>query len=153
MKDLYPSEVRERVLADHGVLRHLIDRLEVLARRVLQGRSSVADELREQARVLDSKLREHMALEEEILVPALLEADGWGPERVARFHEEHRRQREIMDGVWLSEPGDRRSLAEFALIARGFAEMLRDDMEEEERISLNERVLRDDPIEVFQETD
>ena len=151
--ELYPSEVRERVLADHSTLHAMMDRLEVLARKVLQGRTSMAEELRKQARLLDRRLREHMELEERILVPALREADGWGPERVARFHDEHRRQRDIMDGVALPDGIPPRTVEQFALIAWGFVQLLRDDIHEEERISLNEDVLRDDLVHPFVETD
>ena len=138
-----PSEVRERILADHVVLRRMLERLEVRARRLLQRRNRQHPGLYEELRVLHERLREHFELEERILVPALRATDAWGPERVAQFHEEHTRQRDIMDGF--SHGGERPSV-ELALMAWGFVRLMLEDMAEEEKISLNERVLRDDPI-------
>ena len=145
-----PSEVRERILADHVVLRRMLERLEVRARRLLQRRDRQHPGLYEELRVLHERLREHFELEERILVPALRATDAWGPERVAQFHEEHIRQREIMDGF--SRAGERPPV-ELALMAWGFVRLMLEDMAEEERISLNERVLRDDPIQPAIETD
>jgi iron-sulfur cluster repair protein YtfE (RIC family) len=142
--ELAPSKVRDRILEDHRALRPVLDRLEALARGLLQGRESVSDELLEQARVLDERMLEHMELEERILVPALREADAWGPERVERFTLEHERQREIM--VAIRTAAAERPRVEFALIAWGFVCMLRDDMTEEERMSLNQRILPDEPV-------
>jgi len=147
------SEIRDRVLADHRVLRGMLDRVEMHARKVLQGKKSAENELFAQAQALDERLRGHMELEEELLAPALREADGWGAARVERFHEEHARQRQIMDGAWGSGTNAERSALEFALIAWGFVRLLREDMAEEERISLNSKVLRDDPTDVSMEPD
>ena len=141
-RELYPSEVRERVREDHRALRQMLDRLEVLARRVLQGKRDLVTELREQERALRDRLREHMALEERILVPALDEADAWGPERVERFHAEHVRQREILATV---DEGPFPDFA-YALLTWGLVRLLREDMDEEERISLNANVLHDTPV-------
>ncbi len=138
-----PSEVRQQILADHEILRRMLERLEVRARRVLQGKSKAAAGLREEFEAVESRLRGHLELEERVLVPALLEADAWGRERAERCYEEHARQRQIMDAVRASE----RTPHEFALLAWGFVRLIREDMAEEEKLSLNERVLRDDPIE------
>lgn len=141
--DLSPSEVREQILAQHMALRGMLERLEVRARMLLQGKRQGAATLREEFQVFGRHLTEHLELEERILVPALREADAWGEERVARFQEEHARQREIMDG--LARAGTD-SPYEFALMTWGFVRLLLEDMAEEEKVSLNERVLRDTPI-------
>ncbi len=145
-----PSEVRERILADHVVLRRMLERLEVRARRVLQQPGRRASGLYDELRVLQERLRRHFELEERILVPTLRATDAWGAERVAQFHEEHARQREIMDRF--SRAGEHPPV-ELALMAWGFVRLMLEDMAEEEKISLNERVLRDDPIEPAMETD
>ena len=129
-----PSDVRKQILADHEVLRRMLERLEVRARRVLQGKSKAAPGLPKEFEALESRLRGHIELEERILLPALLAADAWGRERVERCYEEHARQREIMDAVRASE----RTPNEFALLAWGFVRLIREDMAEEERLSLNE---------------
>ena len=144
--DLLPSAVRGRILSDHAVLRGMLDRIEVLARSVLQGKDGPGDELRQQASALQASLRAHLELEERILVPTLLEADAWGPQRVERFHVEHARQREIMDALWFAYPLCERPMLEVALVVWGFARLLRGDMASEERISLNANVLRDAPL-------
>ena len=147
------DEILERVLADHEVLRGMLVRIEVLARHVLQGRLRFAKELREQFIVLDARFREHLALEERILAPALLASDAWGPDRVERLHEEHARQREIMTETWQAGRRGEPNILVFALLAWGFVRMLREDMAEEERISLNDRVLGQSPINPYTETD
>ena len=149
--ETYPSEIRERILQDHRTLRTLLERLEVLARQALQGKGIAPGELRAQLLVLDDRLRQHMELEEDTLVPALRSADAWGLERVERFHAEHKRQREILDEIWQNDSAVARTDIEFALLAWGLVHLLREDMLEEERLSLNEQVLRDDPIQVAPE--
>ncbi len=147
------EEILECVLADHEALRGMLVRVEVLARHVLQGRLRFAKELREQFMVLDARFREHLELEEQILAPALLASDAWGPDRVERLHEEHARQREVMTETWHAGRRGEPNILVFALLAWGFARMLREDMAEEERISLNDRVLGQNPINPHPETD
>ncbi len=144
--DLLPSAVRGRILSDHAVLRGMLSRIEVLARSVLEGRDGFGRELLQQASALEAALRAHLELEERILVPALLAADAWGPQRVERFHVEHARQREIMDALWRAHPLSERSTLDVALVVWGFARLLRADMASEERSSVNASVLRDDPF-------
>jgi iron-sulfur cluster repair protein YtfE (RIC family) len=145
MSESPPSEVLARVLKDHRELQVILHRLEILSRSVLQGHASVLDELRAQGRELDQRLREHLELEEEILIPALLDTDSFGTARAERMREEHERQREIMALAWLAGPEDRRSPYELALISWGIVRLLREDMAEEERVSLNRKVLHDFP--------
>jgi iron-sulfur cluster repair protein YtfE (RIC family) len=148
-----PSQVRERVLADHRALRHMLERVEVLARHVLQGKHTAVEKLDGQVRTLDERMREHMALEERILVPALRQADAWGKERVERFHAEHERQRKILASLWRDSPDDAGHGMKLALLAWGLVRLLQEDMADEERVSLNADVLRDDPIQTRVETD
>lgn len=147
------EEILERVLADHEAIRGMLVRVEVLARHVLQGRLRFTRELREQFMVLDTRFREHLELEEQILAPALLASDAWGPDRVERLHEEHARQREIMTETWQAGRQGEPNILVFALLAWGFVRMLREDMAEEERISLNDRVLGQSLIDPHTETD
>ncbi len=127
--------------------------IEDLARDVLQGRSSVGPELHKRTHELEQRLRTHMELEERILVPALHEADAWGKERVELLHEDHARQRQVMDILRNWHPWSDRSTVELALIVWGFACLLREDMASEESVSLGEDVLRDDPIRTDMEPD
>ena len=147
------EEILECVLADHEALRCMLVRVEVLAHHVLQGRLRFAKELREQFMVLDARFREHLELEEQTLAPALLASDAWGPDRVERLHEEHARQREVMTETWHAGRRGEPNILVFALLAWGFVRMLREDMAEEERISLNDRVLGESLINPQAETD
>ena len=140
------AEVLDRVLEDHRTLHVMASRVDVLADRLLQGRYRLAKELREQMKVLDKFFRQHLELEERVLVPALLECCAWGPERVQLLHEEHSRQREISSEIWKEEPGRADNILIFALLASGFVRMLREDMKAEERGSINARVLNDSLI-------
>ncbi len=148
-----PSAIRGRVLSDHELLRGALDVIEGLAHDVLQGRSSFGPELKRRTRELAQRVHTHMELEERILVPALYEADAWGRERVERLHEDHARQRQIMDVLRNWHPWSDRSTVELALIVWGFARLLREDMASEESVSLGEDVLRDDPIRTDVEPD
>jgi iron-sulfur cluster repair protein YtfE (RIC family) len=139
-----PSEVRERVLADHRALRQMLESVEVLARLVLQGKHTAVEKLQDQVRTLDDRMREHMALEERILVPTLRKTDAWGKERIERFHAEHERQREILGSVWPAAPDDSGRGLQLALLAWGLVRLLLEDMADEERVSLNADVLRDE---------
>ena len=144
MDKLGPIEVLEKVLAEHELLRGMLLRVEVLSRSVLQGRYAASDELKDRVRELEHRFQQHLELEERVLVPTLLDADAWGPERVERLHDEHARQREIMSEMWSSGSGGSPNILVFALLAWGLVRMLREDMAEEERVSLNPRVIRDD---------
>lgn len=142
-----PSEVRARVLDDHDGLRGDLDRLEDLTRRI----RGEADEcgvlaLRGDASVLLQKLQVHMRWEDLYLLPVLRDADAWGEERARRLTTDHREQRALLDFILerLRDEG-RPSELVFSDVF-GLIDFLREDMEEEERDLLDERVLRDDVI-------
>ena len=148
MSQRRPAEVRRRVLEQHKTIRDRLVRLEDVAHQVFAERPSAAALRGEFERLLDL-LGTHMRFEDSVL-PGVLEAsDAWGDVRVARFHDEHRRQREFIAD--LLETISRRDLDEVALLALGFAALLRRDMEIEERVFLDEDLLRDDPVVVEQE--
>ena len=139
-----PSEVRQRILADHEALRAELVELEKLARQVLDGERSLLGPLRDRGEALLAKLREHMSWEDAHLTPALRAADAWGEERAGRLAADHREQREMLGEV-LAGLRDRSRPA--AMVARELAALvavLRDDMVHEEECLIAERVLRDD---------
>lgn len=148
-----PSEVRNRVLADHELLRERLARIEILARTVLEGRVGAASELRDHAAELGVELSNHFDLEDDILVEVLRNADPWGPERVARLQEDHARQRQMLAQLRQSAGDVGRPDLELALTARGFVQLMFEDMEEEERLLLSEDLLRDDIIALDGEVD
>jgi iron-sulfur cluster repair protein YtfE (RIC family) len=149
---MQPSEVRERVLHDHQSLRQRVDELESLAEEVIGSGRSPVGKLRQAATELLHALTRHMAWEDLHLVPALRDADAWGPERVARFEAEHEQQRadlrELLAGL---EDQDQPP----ALLASRVLEWVIDlhaDMQEEEEAFLDKKVLRDDVIGIDVET-
>lgn len=140
-----PSEVRTRVMADHEELRGRLDRLERLALAAAAG-DDEPTELRNEAEGFLDRLSIHMGWEDLHLVPVLREADSWGEVRIERFDKEHREQRELLEYV-LRELHDRaRPETVVARKVLDLVALLRADMEEEESVFLDERILRDDPI-------
>jgi hemerythrin-like domain-containing protein len=139
-----PSEVRARVLSDHDELRGRLDRLERVALAASSGDS--AEALRPEAEAFLDRLAIHMSWEDLHLVPVLREADSWGEERIARFAEEHREQREMLEYVLRELHDAGRPETVVARKVLDLVALLRADMEEEESVFLDERILRDDPI-------
>lgn len=147
-----PSEVRRRVLTDHESLRARLDEIEDLVAVVSGGDAERGLSLRMRAVELLDALELHMQWEERFLVPVLEESDAWGPERVERFHSDHREQREVLRHL-LGVLGDgRRPACLMARSVHDFALLLRDDMQEEEGVFLDPCVVRDDVVGVDVET-
>ena len=143
-----PSQVRHRILEEHQRIRELLADVRQLASRVVAGDVSCAAALRERGKTLQEFFRGHLDLEDAILIPALREADAWGPERADRVGHEHAEQRQRMDAVarLLAESGG--SAREVANALSLLADRIEEDMIHEERAVLDEKVLRDDPINV-----
>ncbi len=141
-----PSEVRRRILEEHARLRGLLSEVESLVELLRQGHEEMEPSLRERGTELHDFFLRHLELEDVILVTALREADGWGDERAGLIACEHREQRELMSQIHARLidggcPGQ--------TLARELGELsvrIREDMCEEERVMLDERVLRDDVI-------
>ena len=141
-----PSRVREHVLADHEALRRQLQELERCARSALARPEGDALPLRREAKALVTTLAEHMRWEDRFLAPALRQADAWGQERAEILATDHREQRELLQDV-IDKLGDLarppRIVADNVL---DLVTLLRRDMEEEEELLLDPRVLRDDVV-------
>ena len=147
-KDLAPSEVRRRILEEHGKLRRLLIDLDALADAVLQGNSGLGARLRDKSTEIYELLRDHIDLEDRILAPALRETPGFGELREQRLLEHHAEQRKQFEDA----------LAELRVgppspqgLARRIRELVADirlDMAHEDKDLLNPDLLRDDPINV-----
>jgi len=147
-----PGEVRARILADHVAIRGMLLGLERVATRVGEGELSLVDALRVDGEELLRRLLDHMRWEDLHLAPALRKADAWGAERAARLDGDHREQRQVL-GHCLAAVQDRSRPA--TVVARTLIDlvgMLREDIEEEERLLLDPRVLRDDVVGIDVET-
>ena len=141
--DLAPSQVRERIQADHQRLLGLLDQIDAVARRVLDGDEDAEPRLRQWAKDLYGFLQAHLYLENEILVPALADTPGFGNERAEALRQEHREQGAVFERV-LGRLA-RTALAEpLATELKELSRSLRDDIAREEREFLGADLLRDD---------
>ena len=153
MPPLRPSEIRQQVLDDHETIRGILLSLEDLSRRVIGGQQGLAGPLRLEGETLLSRLRHHMHWEDVHLRPALLEVPGaWGKERAEELDRDHREQRDLLSDALdrVQDPSRPPSLVARNLL--DLVELLRADMEQEERDLLDERVLRDDLVAIDAET-
>ncbi|MDH3625785.1 MAG: hemerythrin domain-containing protein [Myxococcales bacterium] len=138
---LMPSEVRQKVLTQHREIEKMLAELEVGARQLREGEEE-EDRVKRAAYALRGILELHMTFEETHMVPAISEADGFGPERARHLHAEHAEQRAHLDRL-LHAILDAKSPAEIEKGIADLAEMLRKDIEEEEKHYVNEKLLRD----------
>lgn len=149
---MLPSQVRRRILDDHDHLRGALIGLERSAGDLRGGQREALAPTLSALRRLAQRFLDHLALEEEIMVPALRDADAWGPERAKLVLAEHEAQRielaELLEALSTSNV-----TAEFVgqrLIA--WIEALRIDMEHEETSVLHPDLLRDDVVSIAAES-
>lgn len=138
---LMPSEVRRRVLSQHREIEQMLAELETGVAKLNDG-SVDAGQVKRAAYALRGILELHMSFEETHMAPAINDADGFGPERVRHLHAEHADQRAEMDRL-IGSIREAESRAELAKSVVKLAEMLRIDIEEEEREYVNEKLLSD----------
>jgi len=141
---LMPSEVRRKVLSQHREIEQMLSELEAGVAQLGEG-SVDAEQVKRAAYALRGILELHMNFEEAYMVPAINEADGFGPERVRHLHAEHADQRKELD---LLVEGIREASSPDDLVAgvTKLANMLRTDIEEEEREYVTDKLLRDSII-------
>ncbi|MAQ15310.1 MAG: hypothetical protein CMN30_11020 [Sandaracinus sp.] len=136
-----PLRVRERVLAQHDLLRLRLQGLAEGVDALRAGRLEV-DELRIRCWETLALLRAHTKDEEQWLLPVLREADGFGPVRVDALRDEHRTQAhelaEAMDAL-----RDAREPESLARAIEGLVKRILDDMDEEERTYLDPNLLKE----------
>lgn len=149
---MQPSQVRQHVLDDHVKLRAQLERLESLAVDTLDGKEGLLELLRSETRRFYDELLVHMKWEDEYLGRVLFEIDAWGEERARRLAEEHREQRQRLASSVDALMDESRSHLQVASDLLGLIGWLREDMEEEEQVTLDPRVIRDDVISVDVET-
>lgn len=149
-RELQPSEIRAHFLEEHERLEKAMTRVEVLSRRIRAGETDRLPQLIGAVHELGALLEEKWAESEELLEPALEEADAWGEVRVRRLRRYQRLQRmAIQETVREVEAGK--------LPPRRIAEELeeligevRESLRRERRMALHPHVLRDDPITIHQ---
>lgn len=147
-----PAEIRARILAEHVAIRGMLLGLEDVARRVMQGDRSLLGALRLEGEALLARLKDHMFWEDLHLAPALREADAWGEERAALLDSDHREQRQVLAHCLSAVNDESRPAVVVARTLIDLVAMLRKDIEDEERLLLDPRVLRDDVVGIDVET-
>ena len=140
-----PSQVRERILSEHRALRGRLGELESLARGVERGDTDAAALRGEVADFFVAWL-EHTSLENQILAPALLDADAWGDVRNAQLAEHHQVQRSELDRLIEELRSSMLSRSDLAELVLGLVDVLRLDIGRAEKELLDPYVLRDDII-------
>jgi iron-sulfur cluster repair protein YtfE (RIC family) len=141
---LMPSEVRRKVLSQHREIEQMLSELESGVAHLADGEVD-GDQVKRAAYALRGILELHMNFEETHMVPAINEADGFGPERVRHLHTEHAEQRRELDRL-VDQIREASSAVDLAGSVSKLAQMLRADIEEEERDYVNEKLLRDNLI-------
>jgi hypothetical protein len=141
-KSNWPSEIRRRILNQHREIETEL--------RLLQAFSDAEpfdlDRVRGQTHRLLPMLTAHRALEDQVLAPALIEADAWGDVRTASLAEHHEVQEahiRVLSRRILREPVPTISVrnAVSALVS-----LLEAEMRQEEAELLRPEILRDDVV-------
>lgn len=142
---LLPSEIREKVLAQHREIEEMLADLQTGASDSEQNPETWVEQVKRCAYALRGVLELHMKFEEEQLVPAIQEADGFGPERARHILSEHEQQRKQLDAIVESILA---AVSKEQLVKgiEELATMLRSDMRQEECNYVNAKLLRDSVI-------
>lgn len=143
-----PSQVRRAVLEEHGRLRVLLEEIEALVERFEKGDAQVHGPLRDKGIELHDALCAHLDHEDDILAPALRDADAAGARAARRLADEHREQRELFAFLLGRLRDSARPTVLLAREMRNFVDLIRIDMQHEEEHELSEKVLRDDVLSV-----
>ena len=144
---MWPAEVRERIRADHADLRLRIEQVGPLLEELGRGSPLTLDAAK-RIHSLVERVREHMRLEEEILVPALAETPGFGNVRVAELTSHHEEERATIQRILTRLAADDEDSPAVALeLARWLQELCEESEEEDQRL-LTRKVLDDDVIQV-----
>ncbi len=143
---MLPSQVRRTILEDHEHLRGALSALEALADALVAGDRAPAAEALAALHAMKQRFFDHLDLEEAIMVPALRDADAWGPERAQLVLDEHREQRAELEAMVQELDRPDVSPETIGRRIRAWIEALRVDMEHEESAVLSPDLLRDDVI-------
>jgi len=138
------GQVRNRILAEHAVLRTELDQLEALLEAHGRNEPDLGLRLRRRCLVFFDAFSSHLDVEDVVLVGALRTLED-GERMARRLTREHREQRMVID--WLIEQIAADAAGPTAALAgqlRAFAQSVRIDMEHEEVTILREGLLVED---------
>ena len=138
-----PREIRKQILADHALLRGMLDELDQRAIRVLEGRDDEGPTLRDFGLSFHSRFAEHLAFEDRFLLPALRAAGPSGIEHAKHLTVDHREQRELLSYILAGLEDAGRPEQVVAGDMRGLVELVLHDMALEEKTIIKGAVLRD----------
>lgn len=136
-------EIRKYILTDHAFLRHMLDDLDQMAVRVLEGREDELSALRDCGLAFHSKFAEHLTFEDRVLAPALRAAGGAGIEHSKHLADDHREQRGLLAYILSGLRDLSRPAPVVAGELRSLVELILDDMALEEKTIVRSAVLRD----------
>ncbi len=145
---MLPSQVRRTILDDHEHLRGALDALESLAKALADGHSEPLQAALAALEAMKGRFFDHLDLEETIMVPALREADAWGPERADLVLREHAEQRKELEELVVHLRSDEIASEAVGRRILAWIEALRVDMEHEESAVLDPDLLRDDVVSI-----
>jgi hypothetical protein len=137
------DEVRQKVLADHAVLRGMLSSLQQLAHQVLEGKHERTQALRFEGKTLLHTLREHMDWEDAHLDPVLRNAGSSGRQRADQLARDHREQRAMVEHLLAGLQDPARPTPILARSLLDLTRLLQLDMQDEEASYLDERALPD----------
>jgi hemerythrin-like domain-containing protein len=135
------SEVRRRILEEHGALRAALDALVPVAERFERDDEKAGPELREGALALYELFAAHLEHEENALEPALRGRGADGGRLADRLSHEHREQRALLSYLTRRLQARPTPTLLVAREVRHFAEYLRLDMAHEEATLLSAAAL------------
>lgn len=139
-----PSDVSGRICEQQRVLGSSLDELSRVAKTMLTGGPVAFARGIALTRTLYDELARHIALEAEILVPALRDADAWGTIRADKLVQKLRARRQ--DLRRLRKSCERHESTTLGGEIDRFIDDRRSDMAHAERHVLDAGVLRDDVL-------
>lgn len=142
-RELLPSEVRERCLAEHRRLRESAERLVAHVRGC--DCATLRKPIAESIAALLEQLHAHLLRQEKELEPLLAHIDPWGPLRAAHLEEQRRLELGRLGRMLerLAEPIGEGPLRVHVL---EFVDWIENELSKEEREHLDAELLRDDLI-------
>ncbi|QQR88619.1 MAG: CBS domain-containing protein [Myxococcales bacterium] len=144
--ELTPGEVRARVLAEHAVIRRLLDKTRLSAENSKNNATKAKlEQMHDDAMELFSVLSKHLNLQEKLLAPALRDADGFGEARASRLMDEISTQRKTLEDCRAIAMAPSIKAAQTVL---EFVDNMLDRLKKEESTRLSPELLRDDLIQV-----
>lgn len=138
-----PEQARMTIVGDHSVLRGNLDELDALLEDCVRNETRSGARLRERALAFFEHFSAHLDLEEALLLDPL-RAIAAGDVIADRLLREHKEQREQVRGLFEYLTDTSRPLAAIADELRGFARLVRVDMEHEDSTLLREGLLTGD---------